>query len=326
MSASVGSTRLSSIQRYLSNANLENDFSLSNSIPALAIVLIVAGIAFRMGTIPINFQSRIHLKAMPYWLTTLFALISVCVGSAILILFVNKVAVIEFGFMEQILFYIALIILASTAGLLLLEKELKVTLILIIMQITGVFFAQLSVACWKWRHDFLGREWVSIQDMMNEFSPMIAFSFLAVLGLACLLDSLSSQQSAIIYQDQLQGLIVDQRLLGSAAVILLATLMGFPGLPAFRLKWQTLISLFEIHQEQSTGAMATIHVGYLGLAVLILVSSTIVAFVCAKLMIQICFARPLGRNRLITQKRMAFFCYCCVIGSLIFNLRMIANL
>jgi len=320
LSASVGSAHLDSIQHYLSKASQENRSLMSHSIPALGIVLIVVGIAFRMGTIPVNFHSRGLLKAMPYWLTTLFALISVCVGSAFLILFVNKITVIDFGYTEQALFFIALIVLASTAGLLLVEKELKVTLQLMIMQITGVFFAQLSVTCWKWRHDLYGGESVSILDMMNEFSPMFLFSFLAVIGLACLLDSLGSHQSATMYPDQLQGLISDQRLLGAAALVLLATLMGFPGLSAFRLKWQVLLSLFEVHQEQSLGAMATIHTGYLGLAVLVLVSSTIVAFVCAKLMVQISFAKPLARNRLIAQKKMAFLCYCCVIASLIANL------
>lgn len=326
LSASVGSVQLSSIQHYLSNASRDSDSLLSHSIPALAIILIMAGIVFRMVTIPANFQGRILLKAMPYWLTTLFTLISVCAGAVFLSLFVNKIAVIDLGLIEQILFFIALILLASTVGLLLMEKELKVTLILFIMQIAGIFFVQLSVACWKWRHDLLAGESVSILEMMNEFWPIFMFSFLAVAGLACLLDSLSTHQSVIIYQDQLQGLIYDQRLPGGAAMILLATLMGFPGLSVFQLKWQTLLSLFEIHQEQSTGAIATIHMGYLGLAVLLLVSFAVVAFLCAKLMIQICFARPLGRNRFIAQKRMAFIFYCCVIGSLIFNLRMIANL
>jgi NADH:ubiquinone oxidoreductase subunit 2 (subunit N) len=325
LSASVGSTHLDSIQHYLSKASQDNSSLLSHSISTLGIVLIVAGIAFRMGAIPIHFHCRTLLKTAPYWQSTSFALISVCAGAAFLTLFLNKIAVINFGYTEQVLYFIALIVLAATAGLLLVEKELKVTLILLVLQITGVFFAQLSVTCWKWRHDLFGGESVSILDMTKEFSPLFLFSLLAVMGLACLLDSLSSHQSQIIYQDQLQGLIKDQRLLGGAAIILLATLMGFPGLSGFRLKWQTLLSLFQIHQEQSTGAMAIIHTGYFGLAVLMLISCTIVAFVCAKLIIQVSFAKPLARNRLIQQKRMAFICYCCVIVSLIFNLRWIAN-
>lgn len=326
LSASAGSVYLSSIQHYLTNASSDNDSLLRQSIPALAIILIIAGMAFRMGTIPVNFQNRVLLNALPYWLTTLFTLISVCAGATFLVLFVNKITVIDLGILEQTLFFIALILLASTAGLLLIEKELKVALVLFIMQLTGVFFAQLSVACWKSRHHFTGGESVSILDMMNEFSPMTGISFLAVMGLACLLDSLRTHQTVIRYQDQLQGLIYDQRLLGGAALILLATLMGFPGLSVFQLKWRAIRSLFAIHHEQSVGAIATIHTGYLGLAVLVLVSSGVVAFVCAKLMVQISFARPLGSNRLSTQTRMTYFSYCCVIGSLIFNLRMIANL
>ncbi|MCH9653820.1 MAG: hypothetical protein K0U86_12235 [Planctomycetes bacterium] len=326
LAASAGSTHLDSIQHYLSKFNQENSSLLSHSIPALGIVLIVAGIAFRMGAIPLNFNYRVLVKAMPFWMSILFTLLSVCAGSALLVLFVNNIAVSDFAFIEQILFFIALVILATTAGLLLIEKELKVILRLLIMQITGVFFAQLSVTCWKWRHDFFGGDSISILDVMNEFSPICLLSFLAVMGIACLLDSLSSHQSAIMYQNQLQGLIGDQRLLGSAALILLASLMGFPGLSAFRLKWQTTLALFEIHQEHSMTAIATIHRGYLGLAVLMLVSSTIVAFVCAKLMIQISFAKPLARNRIIEQKKMAVFCYCCVIVSLIFNLNMMVKL
>lgn len=326
LSASAGSTHLESIRLSLSKVGQESGPLLNHSVPALGIVLIVTGIAFRMGAIPVNFCVSVLQKEMPYWLSTLSALISVCAGSIFLILFVNQIAVISFGYTEQILFFIALIVLASSAGLLLIEKELKVILVLIVTQITGVFFAQLSATCWKWRHESFGGESISILEMMKAFSPELIISFLAVLGLACLLDSLGDRQSEITYQDQLQGLIGDQRLLGSMAVILLATLMGFPGLSVFRMKWQTLLSLFEIHQTSSAGMMATVHSGFIGLAVVMVISSTIVVFVCAKLMIQICFTKPLTRYRHITHKRMAFICYVCVIGTLIFNLGMIVNL
>lgn len=326
LSASAGSTHLGAIHHYLSNVGQENGSFLDHSIPALGIVLIVAGIAFRMGSIPVNFHIGVLLKEMPYWLSTLSALISVCAGAIFLILFVNQIAVISFGYTEQILFFIALIVLATSAGLLLIEKELKVTLVLFITQLTGVFFAQLSATCWKWRHESFGGESISILEIMKALSPELLISFLAVLGLACLLDSLGDRQLKIAYQDQLQGLISDQRFLGGVAVVLLATLMGFPGLSVFRMKWQTLLSLFEIHQASSAGMMATIHSGFIGLAVMMVISSTIVIFICARLIIQICFAKPLTRYRHITHKRMAFICYVCVIGTLIFNLGMIVNL
>lgn len=325
LSASVGSADLDSIQQYLSKASQEDNPLLSHSLSALGIVLIVAGIAFRMSTIPVNFYSREHLKTMPFWLSTLFTLISVGAGSTFLILFLNQIAVIHFGYTEQIIFFIALMILATTTGLLLIEKELKVTLILMIMQIVGMFFVLLSVTCWKWRYDLSGGASTSILDRMNEFSPMFFISFLAVMGLACLLDSLSSQQSEIVYQDQLQGLIGDQRLLGSAAILLLTVIMGVPGLASFQLKWQTLLSLFQVHQEQSSQALPTIHLGFLALAVLMLISCTTVAFVCGKFIIKVGFEKPLARHRILTQKRMAFFCYCCLILALLFHLKWVAN-
>ncbi|WP_299464804.1 proton-conducting transporter membrane subunit [uncultured Gimesia sp.] len=326
LSASVGSTHLESIRNYLSRIHEESVPLLNHSIPALGIILIVTGIAFHMGAIPVNFRIRVLLKEIPYWLSILSVLISACAGAVFLILFVHKIAVISYGYTEQILFFMALIVLASTAGLLLIESELKITLILIVMQITGVFFAQLSATCWKWRHEPFGGASISIPEMMKAFAPELIIFVLAVFGLACLLDSLGNHQTEIKYQEQLQGLIGDQRLLGSVAVVLLATLMGFPGLALFRMKWQTLQTLFEIQQESSAGMMATVHAGYLGLAVVMVISSTIVAFVCAKLIIQICFAKPLTRYRQIAQKRMAFICFCCLIGSMILNLRMIVNL
>jgi len=125
LSASAGSTHLDSIHHYLSKIGQANGSLLDHSVPALGIVLIVTGIAFRMGTIPVNFRISVLLNEMPYWLSTLSALISVCAGSIFLILFVNQIAVISFGYTEQILFFIALIVLASSAGLLLIEKKLK---------------------------------------------------------------------------------------------------------------------------------------------------------------------------------------------------------
>ncbi len=326
LSASVGSSHLDTIHKYLSKVGEESGLLWNHSIPALGIVLIVTGITFRMGVIPVNFRIGVFLKEMPFWLSTLSALISICAGAVFLILFVHQVAVIYFGYTEQILFFMALIVLTSTAGLLLIEKELKITLILIVMQITGVFFAQLSATCWKWRHEPFGGDAISIPEMMKEFSPELIMIFLAVFGLACLLDSLGDRQTEIRYQEQLRGLIGDQSFLGSVAVVLLATLAGFPGFSAFRMKWQTLQTLFEIHQESAAGMLATVHSGYLGLAVVMLISSTIVAFVCVKLMIQICFAKPLARYRHTVQKRMALICYCCLIGSIILNMGMMADL
>ncbi len=326
LSAATGSTQLASIQNALQRLSQESGQLLSRSLPALGIILIVTGIAFRMGAISTNFRSREILKEVPYWTSILSVLVTVCAGSTFLVLFVTQIAVIYFAYTEQVLYFIALIVLTASAGLLLIEKELKTTLVLIVMQTTGVFFAQLSAVCWKWRHASVEREAVSIQDLMYGFFPEILFSFLAILGLACLLDCLGSEKSEVRYQNQIQGLIIDQRLLGIAAVFLLAILMGFPGFSEFRMRLQTLRSLFEIHQEVSTGMMTTVHLGYLGLAVLLLISSTIVALSCAKLIIQICVTKPLTRYRQIKHKKMAFICYCWVVCLLIYNLKMITSL
>tara|TARA_R110002095_G_scaffold166683_1_gene144614 strand:- start:475 stop:1620 length:1146 start_codon:yes stop_codon:yes gene_type:complete len=325
LTASVGSSHLDSIHNSLSRVSEERGLLWNHSIAALGIVLIVTGITFRMGVIPVNFRIGALLKEMPFWLSALSALIPLCAGAVFLILFVHQIAVIYFGYTEQILFFMALIVLTSTAGLLLITQELKTTLVLIVMQIAGVFFAQLSATCWKWRHEPFGGDAISIPEMMQAFSPELIMILLAVFGLACLLDSLGDHHTEIRYQEQLQGLIGDQRFLGIAAVILLATLACFPGFAAFRMKWQTLQSLFEIHQESAAGMLATVHSGYLGLAVVMLISSTIVAFVCAKIMIQICFAKPLARYHHPIQKRMALICYCCLIGSMILNLGMMVD-
>ncbi len=323
LSASIGSTNLDVIHKALQRIGQESELLLNLSVPALGIILILTGTVFRMGTVPVNFHMRMIQKKLPYWISILYAIIFVCMGLLFLILIVNKIAVISFVYTEQILLLLALVVLATTAGLLLIEKEMKAILTLFVMQFTGVFLAQLSATCWKWRHDSSELEATFILDAMKEFFPELLFSYLAIFGLACLVDSLGDRQSGVIYQNQLQGLIGDQRLLGSAAIFLLGALLGFPGLSAFRIRWQAFITLFEIHQESSVGMIPTVHLGYLSLTVLIVISSTIVSFVCAKLMIQICFAKPLTRYRQITHKRMALICYCGVVSLLIFNLRMI---
>lgn len=326
LSASVGSSDLESIHHALERIGSEQRLVLNHSMPVLGIILIVAGAAFRMGTLPFQFRLGEPLKALPYWLITLSAIISVCAGASFLILFSNTIAVINLSYTEQALFFIALIVLTATAGLLLVEKELKMVLVLIVLQITGVFFAQLSAVCWKWRHESLGAESISILDVMQESVPEYLLACLVVIGLACLLDSIGGRRSEIRYADQIQGLISDQRLLGAAAVLLLAVLMGVPGFSIFQMKWQTMQVLFEIHQGTSAGTMAVVHAGYLGLAVMLAISSAIVAVLCGKIIMQICFAKPLTRYRHIPQKGMAFICYCCIIGLLIFHLGKIVNL
>ncbi|QDU06739.1 hypothetical protein [Gimesia aquarii] len=320
LSASIGSTNLSVIHEALQRMGKESSLLLNLSVPALGIFLILTGAVFRMGAIPINFCVRIIQNEMSYWASILPALAFICSGLLFVVLFVDKIAVVSFVDTEQILGFLALIVLTTTAGLLLITTELKAILALVVMQFTGVFFTQLSAMCWKWRHDSNEFEASSILHAMKEFFPELLLSYLAILGLACLLDSLGDGQSKVNYPNQIQGLIGDQRYLGSAAIFLLAGLMGFPGLSVFRMRWQTLISLLEIHQESSVGMIPTVHLVYLGLAIIVVISSMIVSFVCAKLMIQVCFAKPLSRYRQIAQKRMALICYCGVLSLLILNL------
>ncbi|WP_339730242.1 proton-conducting transporter membrane subunit [uncultured Gimesia sp.] len=320
LSASVGSSDLEFIHRTLERNSSSPGLVLNQSMPALGIVLIVAGAAFRMVMIPAQFRLGESLKELPYWLITASAVASVGAGALFLMLFINSIAVFNFSYSEQVLFFLALIVLSATAGLLLVETELKMVLVLLVLQITGVFFAQLSAVCWKWRHESLGADSISILDLMKESAPEYLFSYLAILGLACLLESIGGQRAEIRYPEQIQGLISDQRILGSAAVFLLVVLMGVPGLSAFQLKWQAMQALFEIHQATSAGTMAVVHAGYVGLSVLLVLSSAIVTFLCGKMIMQICFTKPLARYRDIPDKSMAFICYCCVIGLLIFNL------
>jgi formate hydrogenlyase subunit 3/multisubunit Na+/H+ antiporter MnhD subunit len=161
---------------------------------------------------------------------------------------------------------------------------------------------------------------------MKESVPEFLFAYLALLGLACLLDSVGGQRSGLRYSEQIQGLISDQRILGCAAILLLVVLMGIPGFSVFQLKWQTMQALFEIHQGTSTETMAVVHAGYVGLSVMLAISSAIVTFLCGKMVMQICFTKPLARYRNITDKNMAFACYCCVIGLLLFNLGRIVSM
>lgn len=326
LSASVGSSDLKTIHRALEQIGAEQPLVLNQSMSVLGIVLVLTGAAFRMVTLPVQFRFGKPLQALPYWLVTLSAIISVCAGVFFIILFMNAIVVINLSYTEQVLFFIALIGLSATAGLLLVEKELKMVLVLMVLQITGVFFAQLSAICWKWRHESLGKESISILDVMQKSAPEYLISCLVILGLACLLDSIGGRRSEIRYAEQIQGLMSDQRLLGAAAVLLLAVLMGVPGFAIFQIKWQTIQSLFEIHQGTSTGTMAVVHAGYVGLTVMLVISSAVVAFLCGKIIMQICFAKPLTRYRYIPHKSMALICYCCVIGLVVFSLGMIANL
>ncbi|MCA9015663.1 MAG: hypothetical protein KDA77_10065 [Planctomycetaceae bacterium] len=326
LSAAAGSSDLDSIQRSLERIGPEAGLVLNHSLPFLGIVLIVAGAAFRMGTIPVQFRLREFLKELPCWQITLSTLISVCAGAFFLLLFLNSIAVINLSYAEQVLFFLSLIVLSVTSGLLLIEKDLKLVLVLLVIQMTGIFFAQLSAVCWKWRHESLGADSISILDVMQESAPEYLFSYLVIFALACLLDSMGGRRAEIRYAEQLQGLLSDQRLLAAAAVLLLAVLMGVPGFSIFQMKWQTMQSLFEIHQGTSAETMAVVHAGYVGLTVLLVFSSAIVAFLGGKLIMQICFARPLTRHRQIPDKSMAFICYGCVIGLLMFNLRWIMEL
>ncbi|WP_417386845.1 hypothetical protein [Gimesia sp.] len=321
LSTAADSTDLGRIQKNLqatgvSAASLLNDYSAM-----LGLILIISGAVFRVGLLPIHFQNRLLLRATSHLLSIITVLLPIAVGLCFLVLVVSQIMVANLSSVEQLLFFLSLIILASSAGLLLIEKEWKGILHLLAIQSTGVFLALFSAVCWKWRHESLDAETVSIKQAMQSYLPELCFIWLAIIGLACFLDSVGRRQSPIVFPDQLQGFFLDQRLSGSAVVILLALLMGVPGSAVFQLNWQTVLSLFEIHQEASKGTMAIVHAGYLGLCLLLIVSSTIVALTCAKLILQIGFAKPLSRHRQKPRRGLVLFCYGCVIGALLFSLQ-----
>ncbi|MCA9021625.1 MAG: hypothetical protein KDA74_15860, partial [Planctomycetaceae bacterium] len=328
LSTAADSTDLGRIQKNLqtmqttglSQASLLNDYSAM-----LGLILIISGAVFRVGLLPFHFQNRLLLKETSHLQSIMTFLLPIAAGLSFLMLVVSQIMVANLASVEQLLFFLSLIILASSAGLLLIEKEWKGILHLLAIQSTGVFLALFSAVCWKWRHESIDAETVSIKQAMQLYLPEQCFIWLAIIGMACFLDSVGRCRSPIVFPDQLQGFLIDQRLSGSAAVILLALLMGVPGSAVFQMNWQTVLGLFEIHQEASKGTMAIVHAGYLGLCLVLIVSSTIVAFTCAKLILQISFAKPLSRHRQKPQRVLVLFCYGCVIGALLFSLQCIVK-
>lgn len=325
LTAAIGSTDLTAIYRHLISLSNQQTIPETYSLASLGILLIVMGCIFRMGAVPVNFRQRSLLDEAPHWLATFTTLIPLNAGLCFLLAFVNQVGTIHSSDLEQILYFGALIILTVSAGLLLVEKQLQRLFELLIIQTTGIFLALLSAICWRWRHATGNPDSGSILQTIQEYTPELLLSYLTVTGLAFLVDGLSQHPAEIRDQSQLQGLISDQRLAGGVAVVLLLTLIGFPGLAVFRLKWQTLLLLLEIHQPSMTGTMATVHTGYLGLAIVLTVSSVLTAFVCTRLLVLVCFARPLTRHRRIAHRGMIIACYCCVLGLLIFSLKMLIN-
>ncbi|HAH47293.1 MAG TPA: hypothetical protein DCM07_21030 [Planctomycetaceae bacterium] len=321
LSTAADSTDLNVIQKNLQSSGQELASLPNDRSAMLGLILIVSGALFRAGLLPVHFPNRLPLKEVTHLQAVMAILIPVAVGLLIMVLVVSQVIEVNLSSVEQLLFFLSLIVLTVAAGLLLVEKEWKGILYLIVIQSAGVFLALLSAVCWKWRHESLAAETVSIQQAMRVYTPALLFIWVAVIGLACFLDSLGQRRSAILYPEQLRGLIFDQRLSGSAAVILLALLMGIPGSAAFLLNWQVVVYLFEIHQEASKGTLAIVHAGYLGLSIVLIVSTTLVAFTCAKLILLICFAKPLARYRQRPHRGLALICYGCVLGALLFSLQ-----
>ncbi|QDU53445.1 proton-conducting transporter transmembrane domain-containing protein [Gimesia panareensis] len=323
--AAVGSTSLTEIHNYLDSISTTAGAGRNHSIPALGVLLILMGCVFRMGAIPIHFRLKDQQAESPCWIFIMTTLIPLLAGLSFLILFASQIGVIHSAELEQIFYYSSLIILTVSSGLLLVENQLRGIFGLLIIQITGVFVALLSAVCWRWRHETGNPESGSIQQTILEYAPELLFSCLTVAGLAFLVDGLTQLRIKIRTPDQLRGIFADQRLTGIGAAVLLLTLAGFPGLTVFRLKWQTLLLLLEIHQPSMTGTMATLHAGYLGLAIVVAVSSALTAFVCLRLLILICFAQPMMRYRQTPHRGMLIACYCCVIGTIVFSLKMMIN-
>ena len=324
--AVVDSTRLTDIHSYLNTISPRPGASGNHSLPALGILLTLLGCVFRMGAIPIHFRQQELRTEIPCWISTTTLLIPLTTGLSFLILIGSQIGVVESALLEQIFYYCALITLTVSSGLLLVEKQLRGLFDLLLTQTTGVFLALLSAVCWRWRHASENPESGSILQAIQEYAPELLFSYLTLAGLAFLIDALAQQGTKIRTPEQLRGLFADQRLAGIAAVLLLLTLAGFPALAVFRLKWQTLILLLEIHQPSMTGTMATLHAGYLGLAVVVAISSALTAFVCIRLLIQVCLAQPLTRHRQRSHRGMLIACYCCLIGSLIFSVKVMLNI
>lgn len=325
LSTAADSMDLGNIQNYLETSELSQASLLNDYSAMLGLILIVSGAVFRVGLLPIHFQDRLLLKETTHLQAIMAILLPVAAGLFFLVQVVSQVLVVNLSSVEQLLFFLSFIILVSSAGLLLIEKEWKGILHLIAIQSAGVFLALFSAVCWKWRHESSAAESVSIQQAMQTYIPELCVIWLAIIGFACFLDAVERRRSMLVFPDQLQGFLLDQRLLGSAAVVLLALLMGVPGSAVFQMNWQAILCLFEIHQEALKGTMAIVHASYLGLGMVLIVSSAMVAFTCARLILQISFAKPLTRYRQKPDQGMVLFCYGCVIGALLFSLRSVVN-
>ncbi|WP_154935189.1 proton-conducting transporter transmembrane domain-containing protein [Gimesia maris] len=325
LSTAADSMNLGSIQNYLETSELSQASLLNDYSAMLGLILIVSGAVFRVGLLPFHFQNRLLLKETTCLQAIMAILLPVAVGLFFLIQVVSQVLVVNLSSVEQLLFFLSLVILVSSAGLLLIEKEWKGILQLIVIQSAGVFLALFSAVCWKWRHESSATESVSIQQSMQSYIPDLCIIWLAIMGFACFLDAVGRRRSALVFPEQLQGFLPDQRLLGITAVVLLALLMGFPGSAVFQMNLQAIRCLFEIHQEALKGTMAIVHAGYLGLGIVLVVSSAMVSFTCARLILQISFAKPLTRYRQKPHRGLVLFCYGCVIGALLFSLRSVVN-
>lgn len=320
LTAALGTSELASLQRELSRITPVPGQVMDHPVPALAMVLIVAGVTFRLAVMPLHFLLEKNLRELPCWLISLSGISVVCVVVLFLLPFINTITVVNLRYSEQILYFLGLMILIATAGLLLIERDLKRVLVLMILQLVGVLFAQLSAVCWQWRHATIQNEENSIFDVMKLSGSDYLYSLVAILGLACVLDCVGQARSTEKYPEQIQGLISDQRMLGSVLILLLLFLMGVPGFAMFEIKWQVMQTLLEIHQGSLTGTMAVLHNGYTGLSVILAISSAAVAFVCGKLIMQISFMKPLARYRELSNVRTAIVAYACALSILIFSI------
>ncbi|MGQ0634750.1 MAG: NADH-quinone oxidoreductase subunit N [Planctomycetaceae bacterium] len=280
----TGSTRLDAIQVILSETYQPPDAGLppsgGSALGVLALVLIVAGLGFKMAAVPFHFYAPDVYEG-----TSAFnaGLLSVVPKAAGLVALIRVGAETLVGFEttgQQLLLILAAITMTGGNCLALLQTNIRRLLAYSSIAHAGYMLVGLAVGFWdRWNPQFT-LDAATASHAMGlpggigaSLLYLLAYS-LTTVGLFAVLIWLARPGQQIDYLEELTGLGISHPLAAGITALFLFSLAGIPPLPGFWAKLSVFSAALSVRQELTPGSYA-MHPAFVVLAIVGMLNAAI---------------------------------------------------
>jgi len=272
----TGSTRLDAIRGVLEIAYRSNNGAApttGSTLGIIALVLIVAGLGFKIAAVPFHFYAPDVYEGTSAFNAGLLAVMPKLAGFVALIHIASQSLV---GFEttgQQLALILAAITMTGGNCLALLQTNIRRMLAYSSIAHAGYMLIGLAVGFWETWNRQIGLDAAGNAGLMGlpggvraSLLYLLAYSLTSV-GLFAALVYLARPGKQVDHIDELTGLAKNQPIVATAIAIFLFSLAGIPPLPGFWAKLSVFASALSVRQEVTGGVFAA-HPAFVWLAVI----------------------------------------------------------